>query len=913
VYYAAIIAKEGCNEKDRMCLLTRLSSWHVLSFTTTVQQAMENVRDILEKERNVQLAEHQEHEYADKFALVEQQTHSLWRSLKSIFARLGLDLSSMADAANVTLFFEGKSLCEFDKETEVEEVGDGVQITVKGNANKVQEVRKYKHFHWNITKSYEVYACAGSCEEGKIDLKHRSLSTTITTKANRKPVNDRNVFEKVNISWWTDQVAQNTYEFSIDRSLESCLTPRRNEEVEDALEFHARLFRWCSLVTNFLAADPSGGIPTLPQQSGPQIPPPSLVPLLENSTVLSAKTLDHFLDIEKASLDRKVADLQEIFGEALPTKMLSADEAILNELLNHIKNSILFYQNNVDYVEDMLRKQLVQAIGREITPEDFDQYMNFHNKKLFLNDYAPSHFSHAIRRPKQYPVGIVSIESGSASEKGPVQTFSRHISGEGKPSILIPIDAATSVELTGDRFLSGWIRYQFDSQSSGGVSNIVARARQFSSYMLLIGTMSGPRSFDPKNAIILQNKDEVVIPLLTEVLPSAKDFKDAIASMSPEQQEFARAFRAMQLESSVFAVCLIQLKPQLEMLLNLPDGSLSKEIKVTEDLMSLFIDFQIPSDLLSYDGPHENSPSEKVEVVKKYVDQVLQVLEEQKKEQLREERDRHSMHDATHNIKSCYDNPPEGGCPSASPSGTSSEAPSTFSSDTASSAADNGSRKLRSANLEAKSHLRAASFQADFGGRELLQAEAAPPETPDSSAPNQNYDISPVTGGDDDFTSIPGTLDTMLEEHDTESYLRSTILKADLAWTRKRQPNLLSPPQDSTLISSTITSEKRKAFDLLDAISRSGTLPIASSELHVVIGVTHCFERSLIETVIRDNINPIEKAEKSALLVASTIYNVGVRELIGEGDNLKRLSTTFPSLFHEIDSGGEAAQDSKIK
>jgi hypothetical protein len=45
----------------------------------------------------------------------------------------------------------------------------------------------------------------------------------------------------------------------------------------------------------------------------------------------------------------------------------------------------------------------------------------------------------------------------------------------------------------------------------------------------------------------------------------------------------------MQLESSVFAVCVVQLKPQLEALLGLSDDALTKEIKLTQDLLSLFI------------------------------------------------------------------------------------------------------------------------------------------------------------------------------------------------------------------------------------------------------------------------------------------------------------------------------------
>jgi hypothetical protein len=77
----------------------------------------------------------------------------------------------------------------------------------------------------------------------------------------------------------------------------------------------------------------------------------------------------------------------------------------------------------------------------------------------------------------------------------------------------------------------------------------------------------------------------------------AKEFKDAIASLSPEQEDFAKSFRAMQLESSVLGVCVIQIKPQLEELLGLPAGSLTKKMKLTQELMELFVEHQVPSDL----------------------------------------------------------------------------------------------------------------------------------------------------------------------------------------------------------------------------------------------------------------------------------------------------------------------------
>merc|ERR1712003_443391 len=103
-------------------------------------------------------------------------------------------------------------------------------------------------------------------------------------------------------------------------------------------------------------------------------------------------------------------------------------------------------------------------------------------------------------------------------------------------------------------------------------------------------------------AAIVQNKDELTIPLSLSTIPTPKEFKDAIESLSPEQQAFAKAFRSMQLESTLFGILVVQIKPQLERVLNLADDSLTKEIKLTQELMQLFIKYQIPSDLLSFDA-----------------------------------------------------------------------------------------------------------------------------------------------------------------------------------------------------------------------------------------------------------------------------------------------------------------------
>ena len=61
--------------------------------------------------------------------------------------------------------------------------------------------------------------------------------------------------------------------------------------------------------------------------------------------------------------------------------------------------------------------------------------------------------------------------------------------------------------------------------------------------MVLVGRIISPTEFDPIHAIIVRDKDEVVIPLRMELIPSAKEFREAINSLSREQQTFCKMFR----------------------------------------------------------------------------------------------------------------------------------------------------------------------------------------------------------------------------------------------------------------------------------------------------------------------------------------------------------------------------------
>jgi hypothetical protein len=361
-------------------------------------------------------------------------------------------------------------------------------------------------------------------------------------------------------------------------------------------------------------------------------------------------------------------------------------------------------------------------------------------------------------------------------------------------------------------------------------------------------------------------------------------------------------------------------------------------MQLTQSLMELFVEYQVPPDLLSYDGENEDaSTKDKVENVKEHVQAVLKVIDENKKKQLEVQAMKADMAAELHYA----DHPIPAGSQTMMPN---AKLPTLG----VGGGKRFGGNSVRSGQMEFGGMIRNTEMAASIVcSSDAVKKQAMlfkKPSAKTSCTSNahrfeelsgtvanlksKSLNISDESGGqseggvdsmvsgeqgkDDliakgesghdfdkalDFTAIPRFLDSAIEKYDKDNALRSTTIKTGEQWTRCRQENLLTKPQITLLSPEGIRTEKDKAYDLLDALSRSGSIAMQYSELHVIVCVTHRFEKSVMETVIVNNINPIEKLEMSTMILASTIHGVNAEKLICNSNDRERLATSFPTLL----------------
>ena len=696
-----------------------INSFQKIAFERYLDEYCSKVGAILGNEKSQQLVspENAPHSNQDKYVLAEQWTNCLYASVWNCLQEIGFTppiiqqlVSKISQDSTITLRLEATHTCKFTKEsTRDEESPRQSETTISGGflAGKVTSkvVTKITEYFYEYSVKYSLLAVVGVGESDAdvITIRSRAASQEIISRVKHFPFPGIALTkEELDINplfSLYDNSGSLLLNFSVNRAHEKCYTPVRNPEVEKVVIFFNKLRSFFSKLSKYFDismeatrlnekyAKLADKMVEIPKMAGRIFIP--LLPLFrvfprddsatlknsaitnegraasdggENSVTLTDDEISQFLQEQQRSLTEQLMSQREVFSPINDPQnnLISVAEAQLLTVSQHIMSLVTTYVSLIRCLEELIGKQLIAALGREVTAVDFQLYMSFHYRKLFRPEYQPAPFSYAVRRsPLHSPEGAVRIEintdearafpspaSGSNGGFQPIETFCRRSSQSetGEAEMSLAIDASTRIRFRGEVMVHGWLAQAFGRSSTPPI-RMVAKARQFSSFIVLLGAISSPTTFEPKFACLLQNQDELSIPLLMETIPNAKQFRDAIESLSPEQQRFAKAYRAMQLESTLFGVVFLQVKPQLEKVLQLKPDSLTKEIALTQDIMKLFIDYQISADLLSFDENNSSTaasagPDVRISAVKENVKKIMTMLDEAKQAELKEQEKR---------------------------------------------------------------------------------------------------------------------------------------------------------------------------------------------------------------------------------------------------------------------------------
>uniref|UniRef100_A0A0G4FHG3 Uncharacterized protein n=1 Tax=Chromera velia CCMP2878 TaxID=1169474 RepID=A0A0G4FHG3_9ALVE len=940
-------------------------------FLQSMDEAMETVRKILNVNRKPKLADQIAHKYMDKFALAERMSVSVASVLRNLLELFDIKadtvktLKEWAEKRTVTLRLACESDCSFIREATRTVESDKEHVTTIASIVTVSSktVTKVTEYFWKFRHSFVLSVYPGNEPEAPITLRTRTGVTELVTGAKQNPHYDSKVFPplEVEISSLIKLLPlSGSLEggFKIDREKEECRTPRRNPESEKFLSALAELSQWgCEVDSHFQlvvwpvqrsqqARRGGPGETTRSDLSvisefdqGPMTA--AAAPLLEDRSGSEGEESDSdlllptadalaFVAEHKRKMQEHVTAVSVCFpqGDRDGLSCLFSDvEALIAHGGRALTSLFEISRKSFDFLEFMLLKQLGAAVGKKLKSSDLDEYIEFHYRKLINPEFVPKRFCFDVRRPGCSPEGQISLESfkgGDSSAGFPVATFSRCAP---RASVNISLSAATTAKLEGPVFLHGLMLQSFSGEEAASLQ-LCGRARQFSSFVLLVGTLAAKDVFEPKAAILIKNKDEVLLPLLVETIPSAKEFKDAIESLSEEQKRFCRAFRQLQLASTLFAVAVVQVRPQLERLLLLPEGSLVKQVELVEDLMNLLIEHQFPSDLLSYDGPPAAETWEKIARTRFLADELLSMIATSKEAEL-EKAKQEAMHRRLLALEEEREEEEEG----MKARTRSRRAPMK----------ENEARSMVKKKCKQSFALPMLSKMTAPGGAPKPTSAppppppsapaAPPPPSPSPSPPpanevqnqptaerkpnNQAETPAPTDndGGEaaeetDDFTQVPNALDSQSEVLDPEGALRPTTITPAEALTRTRQQGLLGKRETNSLTVDERRAEKNKTFDLLDALSRSGALTIEDASVHVLVAATHVFAQSVLHTAVQKNVNPIERIERSALIVASTVYALPPPSLLPPVQR-ERVAAHSPQLFDAADLALPAEEGAK--
>ncbi|KAJ3144977.1 hypothetical protein HDU86_001317 [Geranomyces michiganensis] len=345
----------------------------------------------------------------------------------------------------------------------------------------------------------------------------------------------------------------------------------------------------------------------------------------------------------------------------------------------------------------------------------------------------------------------------------------------------------------------------------------------------------------------------------------------------------------------------------MEVLLNLPPDSLTREIKLAQDLEHLFTQYQIPSDLLRCNGAadHDTDGNEglvaaRINAVKSYTAHIFSIMKATETEEMEDVtaraqakvlkeggRGASALRETTETAPLSYPAPP--GALHGSLLGPSSAlvppVHSHSATETSGKATSIAAHDSPLAAPKKTSVLEIPEFKSSLSTDMSLITSTSATCLGLTPLPLTETQEKDTTSSDPhhDFVMLQKTLTSALGTMPHAAIRPATLCIQD-CWTRFRAKSILHPLTTTTLDFSAQRTERDAAFHLLDALSRSGELILENVHLHVVCAATQAFDRTLVDTIIRGNIDPLRMIRETNLVIAGVLAGVSTEEqgLLGD-------------------------------
>ena len=426
-------------------------------FEAQVENALEQVKKILDVNRNPQLPTEVGHQYQDKYLLAEFLTNTAINSYLVGLESLGLTNEQLATLIEwsktqaVTIRFEGTENCTFNKKVKRKIESDTKHVReVSGFFGKIKRTdkvyTKFTEYHWDYKLNYEIYFYAGNNKDNKLVLLKKERTFSIINKNNELPPKPKiaKIPEyQANVTWFFQQFTDDQkLKFQINRKKKDCYTPTRNSDVSTALHFYSDFFQFSSNVSAFFR---NSVFPIQLNAEGAEVLDLSILndftifnpvlPLFESfsdegeenklnreeknqilskncflsfseSKVIPISDLNLFIHQQKLDTQKQFENLEKTLPE---NNLVNSGEAKIIIVASHLNEVAQYLNDSIFYIESLLYSQLNSAIGKTITSKDFREYLIFHFRKLYKSHFQPQKFSFAVRRPGFFPEGLFSL------------------------------------------------------------------------------------------------------------------------------------------------------------------------------------------------------------------------------------------------------------------------------------------------------------------------------------------------------------------------------------------------------------------------------------------------------------------------------------------------------------------------